>query len=96
MLRDIPFELPHHSYIYYLTKIGCLGHEQLSFIFDKLVQTDEKILRAELKKVDANGFQFLIYLIKKFTEAVHPNFQQNYNRYLKDSLKEHSALISAF
>ena len=26
LLNEIPFDLPHRSYIYYLTKIGCLGH----------------------------------------------------------------------
>jgi predicted RNA-binding protein len=39
----------------------------MEFIYQKLVSTDEKVLRGELKKIDINGFEFLIYLIKKFT-----------------------------
>lgn len=45
-----------YSYIYYLTKIACLGWKEMEFVYEKLVQTEERVLRAELKRVDANGF----------------------------------------
>ena len=83
LLRDIPFDLSpvRSSYIYYLTKIGCQGEYQLQFVYSKLLQTDEKILRNEVRKVDMNGFQFLIYFVKKFTECAHNNFRANYHKY---------------
>jgi hypothetical protein len=47
-------------------------------VYQKLVATEERVLRVELKKIDINGFEFLIYLIKKFTETVHNNFRNLY------------------
>lgn len=47
-------------------------------MYQKLVATEERVLRVELKKIDINGFEFLIYLIKKFTETVHNNFRNLY------------------
>jgi len=33
-----------------------LGWKEMEFVYEKLSLTEEKVLRAELKKVDANGF----------------------------------------
>jgi len=43
----------------------------MEFVYKKLVETDEKLLKAEIRRVDSNGFEFLIYLVKKFTECAH-------------------------
>ena len=39
----------------------------MEFVCDRIMNTEEKILRQELKKVDINGFSFLLYLVKRFT-----------------------------
>ena len=50
----------------------------MKFVYDKLTKVDEKLLKVELKRSDWNGFKFLVYLIKRFTEAVHLNFKKKY------------------
>ena len=98
LLRDIPFDMQPgriSSYIYYLTKIACLGWKEMQFVLQKLQQTDERVLRVELRKVDANGFEFLIYLVKKFTESVHANFKAKYWK-LTEILSPKKAIIAAF
>lgn len=31
--------------------------------------------------MDINGFEFLIFMVKRFTETVHANFRSNFVRY---------------
>ena len=92
LLTEIPFELHpptrNNNYVYYLTNISCLGWKEMQFVYDKLVSTDEKLLRVELKKVDINGFELLIYLIKKFTETVHTNFRNSFVVYRDELVAE--------
>lgn len=42
------------------------------------MQCEEKVLRTELKKNDCLGFEFLVFLIKNFTQTVCRNFRKNY------------------
>lgn len=56
----------------------------MQYVQGLLERTDERILRSELKKVDANGFEFLIYLIKRFTETAHANFRALQIKYSKE------------
>lgn len=81
-MNEIPFELlpptRNNNYVYYLTNIACLGWKEMEWVYQKLMATEDRVLRVELKKIDINGFEFLIYLIKKFTETVHNNFRNLY------------------
>jgi hypothetical protein len=85
LLREIPFDLHpptrNNNYVYYLTNIACLGWQEMEFTHSVLLRTDERLLREELRKVDINGFEFLIFLIKRFTETVHLNFRNKYANY---------------
>lgn len=80
LLNEINFEpqSKNNHFIYYLTNLACRGKDEMKFVYDKLAQVDEKVLKVELKKNDWNGFKFLVYLIKKFTETVHTNFKKQY------------------
>lgn len=69
----------------------------MEFVYEKLSLTEEKVLRAELKKVDANGFQFLIYLVKKFTECAHSNLKNAYWKAKEEEGKsDKEAVLEAF
>ena len=82
LLREINFQSQTQSknnhFVYYLTNLACRGKDEMKFVYDKLTQVDEKLLKVELKRSDWNGFKFLVYLIKRFTETVHSNFKKKY------------------
>ena len=82
LLDQIPFDIQpqtkNNHFLYYLTNIACKGKNQAKFVFDKLSQADQKVLKGELKKNDCHGFEFLVFLMKIFTQTVHTNFKQNY------------------
>lgn len=46
--------------------------------------------------MDGNGFQFLIYLVKRFTECAHNNFRANYHRYCEMDDDINHAFLMAF
>lgn len=85
LLTEIPFQTEGsnkvNKFIHYLTNLACRGKEQMKFVHQKLVQVDERKLKVQLKE-EWNGFTFLVYLIKKFTETVHINFRKTYIRYM--------------
>jgi hypothetical protein len=56
----------------------------MNFVYEKLAEVNEKTLRQELKKTEWNGFKFLIYLIKRYTESIRPNFRKIYLKKLSE------------
>jgi hypothetical protein len=47
-------------------------------VLRKLQESDEKLLREELKTKDWNGFSFLVYLVKRFVEITLPKFSRSF------------------
>ena len=79
LLQEIPFHNRLNSepvnkknhFVYYLVNLACRGKRELNFVWRKLEDVDERVLRNELNKPDFHGFQFLVYLVKKYTQTVH-------------------------
>lgn len=41
------------------------------------------MLRVELRKTDCHGFEFLVFLMKNYTQSVHANFRASYGGFLE-------------
>ena len=88
LLKEIPFDSPSLSksshFVYYLTNIACRGKKEVTFVLGKLSKVDDKVLRIELRKADCFGFEFIVFLIKNFTQTVHSNFRKNYIAFMDE------------
>lgn len=88
LMKEIPFDIQpptkNNHFVYYLTNIACRGKAEVFFVLDKLSQVDPKVLRLEFRKADCFGFEFIVFLMKNFTQTVHSNFRRNYVSFLNE------------
>jgi hypothetical protein len=64
-----------------LSNLACRGLEEMRFVERKLKECSQGELKANVKKVDHCGFDFLLYLVKNFTEKVVVNFKKALKKY---------------
>ena len=50
-----------------LSNLACKGISEMTFVEGKLKEAGTSDLRINLKKIDQNGFDFLLYFVKNFT-----------------------------
>jgi hypothetical protein len=65
--------------------LACKGLEELRFVEKKLKECNVNELKANLKKIDHNGFDFLLYFVKCFADYAASNFRK--------TVKKHAALL---
>jgi hypothetical protein len=73
----IDFELESsngYSILHCLSNIACKGNEEIVFVQKKLKSASTNEFRVNLKKVDINGFDFLLYFVKNFVKTAKSNF----------------------
>lgn len=57
----------------------------MEFVEGKFVEAQKSDLRINLKKTDQNGFDFLLYFVKNFTETIKDTFNKWKKQFLKES-----------
>ena len=57
--------------------MACKGLDEIKFVEKKLKECNVGELKSNLKKIDHNGFDFLLYFLKCFTENALPNYKKN-------------------
>lgn len=73
------------SILHCLSSLACRGLEELKFVEKKLKECNQNELKSNIKKIDHNGFDFLLLFVKNFTENASYNF--------KKSVRRHQALL---
>lgn len=94
LLQEVPFHNrlngqqvnKKNHFVYYLVNLACRGKHQLGFVWRKLQEVDDRVLRVELNKPDLHGFQFLVFLVKKYTQSIHETFIKYYNIFQRQNL----------
>lgn len=56
-----------HNVLHCLTSLAVRGLEELKFVEKKLKECSHFELKQNLKKIDADGFDFLLYFVSQFT-----------------------------
>jgi hypothetical protein len=59
-----------------LSNIACKGNDEMNFVQKKFKNASVNELRINLKKVDINGFDFLLYFVKNFIKTAKANFDR--------------------
>jgi hypothetical protein len=60
-----------------LGSLACKGHDEIKFVEKKLRECSTNELKTHLRKIDHNGFDFLLYFLKSFTESAQNTFRKN-------------------
>lgn len=66
--------------LHYLSRVASKSCEGIEFVIDRLSQLDKTSLKENLKRVDVNGFEFILYFVRDFTCEVITNFQSSVQR----------------
>lgn len=85
LTEKITFEIESSSgssILHCLSSLACRGLEELKFVEKKLKECSQGELKTNLKTIDHNGFDFLLYFLKNFTENAAANFRRSVRRQL--------------
>lgn len=74
-----------YSIMHCLSNIACKGSEEMNFVQKKLKNASVNELRINLKKVDINGFDFLLYFVKNFIKTARSNFDRMVEQFITNN-----------
>ena len=60
----------------------------MTFVEKKLKESSITELRVNLKKIDQNGFDFLLYFVKNFTETIKETFMKSKKKLMVSGCSE--------
>lgn len=60
----------------------------MTFVEKKLKESSITELRVNLKKIDQNGFDFLLYFVKNFTETIKETFMKSKKKLMVSGFSE--------
>lgn len=56
-----------NTILHCLSSLACKGLEELRFVEKKLKECNQSELKSNLKKIDHQGFDFLLFFVKSFS-----------------------------